>query len=126
MTSTFDGWDGVHPPTPAGFDPAALDRLPMLAELRRGRLPVVLDTSCVRTGLHSQLANGRVPLEWRMDRYQVRTDKNNGIVNDPNGYSNSSTYVLDLIGKIVRVSIDTVAIVNQFEGVTIETSGAIR
>jgi hypothetical protein len=61
MTSVFNGWDGVDPATLAGFDPAALERLSMLAELRRQRVPVVLDTSCVRTGLHSQLAQGRVP-----------------------------------------------------------------
>lgn len=57
----FNRWDGLDPATPTGFDPAALERLSMLAELRRQRVPVVLDTSCVRTGLHAQLAQGRVP-----------------------------------------------------------------
>jgi hypothetical protein len=61
VTSVFDGWDGVRPTASAGFDPAALERLSILAELRRQRIPVVLDTSCVRNGLHYQLAQGRVP-----------------------------------------------------------------
>ena len=61
VTSVSDGWDGVDSATLAGFDPAALERLSTLAELRHQRVPVVLDTSCVRTGLHSQLTQGRVP-----------------------------------------------------------------
>ena len=61
MASTFDGWDEVDPTTLTGFDPSTLKRLSKRADLRRERIPVVLDTSCVRTGLHHQLAQGRVP-----------------------------------------------------------------
>ena len=32
-----------------------------LSELKEGPIPAVLDTSCVRTGLHYQLANNRLP-----------------------------------------------------------------
>ena len=61
VTSVFNGWDGVDPATLAGFDPSALGRQSVLAELRHQRVPVMLYSSCVRTGLHSQLAQGRVP-----------------------------------------------------------------
>ena len=33
----------------------------MISELRQGPVPVVLDTSCVRTGLHYQLVNDGLP-----------------------------------------------------------------
>ena len=50
-----------------------------------------------------------------VDRYQVKTDKPSGIVNDPNDYARevgNPRYILDLIAKVTRVSVDTVQIVN--------------
>jgi predicted helicase len=49
-----------------------------------------------------------------IDRYQVKTDKPSGIVNDPNDYARevgNPRYILDLIAKVTRVSVDTVEIV---------------
>jgi predicted helicase len=40
-------------------------------------------------------------VEWIIDRYQVKTDKNSGIVNDPNAWSREvdvPRYILDLAG----------------------------
>jgi predicted helicase len=56
--------------------------------------------------------NGKSAIEWIMDRYQVGVDKDSGIINDPNQWSNDRRYVLDLIGRIARVSLETVQIVN--------------
>lgn len=56
--------------------------------------------------------NGRSPLEWLVDRYQVKTDKASGIVNDPNDYSDDPTYISGLIPRLVTVSMDTLYIVN--------------
>ena len=55
--------------------------------------------------------NGRSPLEWMVDRYKVTTDKKTGIVNDPNLYSDDPRYILDLIGRLVTVSMRTLEIV---------------
>ena len=55
--------------------------------------------------------NGRSPLEWMVDRYQVKTDKATGITNDPNDYSDDPRYILDLIGRLVTVSMRTNEIV---------------
>lgn len=52
----------------------------------------------------------RSALEWIIDRYQVRTDKRSGIVNDPNR-PDDLQYIVKLIGKIVTVSLETVKIV---------------
>lgn len=51
--------------------------------------------------------NGKSAIEWVMDRYQIRTDKDSGILNDPNSWSDDPRYILDLVGRIVRVSPDT-------------------
>lgn len=55
--------------------------------------------------------NGRSGIEWVMDRYQVTVDKDSGILNDPNEWSDDPRYVLDLIRRIITVSIGTVRIV---------------
>ena len=34
---------------------------------------------------HRYVVNGRTPLEWYIDRYRIKKDKESGIVNDPNG-----------------------------------------
>ena len=64
---------------------------------------------------HEYLLGSRTALEWVVDRYQVKTDKPSGIVNDPNDYARevgNPRYILDLIAKVTRVSVDTVQIVN--------------
>lgn len=57
------------------------------------------------------MVNGRSPLEWMIDRYQVKVDKASGIVNDPNEYSDDPRYILDLIGRLVTVSMRTLEII---------------
>ncbi len=53
---------------------------------------------------------GRSALEWVIDQYQVRTDKRSGITSDPNQYSEDARYIVDLVGRVVRVSVETAAI----------------
>ncbi len=60
---------------------------------------------------YDYVVNGRSAIEWLMDRYQVRTDKDSGIVNDPNDYSDDSRYIVELVERIVTVSIETMEIV---------------
>ncbi|MEE1044347.1 MAG: type ISP restriction/modification enzyme [Olegusella sp.] len=57
--------------------------------------------------------NGRSPLEWAIDRYQVRTDKATGITNDPNDFSHDPCYILDLVCRLVTVSMRTTELVAQ-------------
>ena len=54
--------------------------------------------------------NGRSALEWVIDRYQVKTDKKSLITNDPNDYCravNDPRYIVDLIKRLVTVSLET-------------------
>lgn len=59
------------------------------------------------------VVNGRSPLEWAIDRYQVKVDKATGIANDPNDYCDDPRYVLDLVCRLVTVSMKTNEIVAQ-------------
>ena len=62
-------------------------------------------------GAYDYVVNGRTALGWIMDRYQVRTDKASGIVNDPNDYSDDARYIVDLVERVVSVSVETMNIV---------------
>lgn len=64
---------------------------------------------------HRYEVNGRSALEWLIDRYRVRVDKDSGIVNDPNTWGDEHgdpRYIVDLIARMVRVSVETVKIVD--------------
>ena len=53
----------------------------------------------------------RSALEWVVDQYRVKTDKRSGIVNDPNREA-EPRYIVDLIARVITVSLKTVEIVN--------------
>jgi predicted helicase len=61
---------------------------------------------------YEYVVNGKSAVEWIMERYQITTDKDSGIENDPNMWSDDPRYIFDLLRRIVRVSIETVKIVN--------------
>lgn len=64
---------------------------------------------------HRYMLGSRSALEWLIDRYQVKTDKASGIVNDPNDWCrehNDARYIVDLVKRVTRVSVDTMAIVD--------------
>jgi predicted helicase len=61
------------------------------------------------------VVNGKPAIEWVMERYQVTTDKDSGIRNDPNDWCaehGNPRYIVDLVKRVVRVSVETVRIVN--------------
>ena len=59
------------------------------------------------------VVNGRSPLEWVVDQYKVKTDKDSGIVSNPNDSTISDIdYVSALIPMLVTVSVKTQEIVN--------------
>ncbi len=54
----------------------------------------------------------RSALEWVVDQYRIKTDKRSGIINNPNR-ADDETYIVDLIRKVISVSLETVRIVEQ-------------
>lgn len=65
----------------------------------------------IPTRAYQYVVNGKSALDWIIDRYQVRVDKKTGIVNDPNLYSSDPRYIVDLVRKVITVSIRTLDIV---------------
>ena len=63
---------------------------------------------------HQYIVNGRSPLAWIIDQYKVSIDKDSGIKNDPNDWCrehDNPRYILDLILRVIEVSVRTIKIV---------------
>ncbi|RPA65935.1 DEAD/DEAH box helicase [Gordonia oryzae] len=61
------------------------------------------------------MLGSRSALAWIIDRYQVKTDKASGIVNDPNDWCDehdNPRYIVDLIAKVTTVAVETMKIVD--------------
>lgn len=65
----------------------------------------------------------RSAVDWILERYQVKTDKASGIVNDPNDWGlehGDPRYIRDLLGRIVTVSVETMKIVDALPTLEVE------
>jgi predicted helicase len=60
---------------------------------------------------YEYVVNGKSAIEWIMERYAVTVDKDSGIKNNPNDWSDDPRYILDLVKRIVAVSLGSVEIV---------------
>jgi len=59
------------------------------------------------------MLGSRSAIDWIIDRYRIRTDKASGITNDPNTYSDDPRHIINLLKRIVTVSIETMRIVDE-------------
>lgn len=82
---------------------------------------------------HDYVVNGKSALGWIIDRYQVRTDTASQITNDPNDWAegvDDPRYIVDLVGRVVSLSIKTLELVDalpEFDllpGASVATAGA--
>ena len=60
---------------------------------------------------HRYVVNGRTPLEWFIDRYRIKRDKESGILNDPNGWFEKPRELVTAIKRIVHVSVESTRII---------------
>ncbi len=60
---------------------------------------------------HRYVVNGRTPLEWFIDRYKIKTDRESGIVNDPNGWFDNPRDLITAIERIIHVSVESTKII---------------
>lgn len=101
---------------------AEVNRL-SIVEMRFGKKNGKPDRSMIIVNSHVALSgipeeayeyqvNGRSPVEWVMDRYKMTTHKTSRIHNDPNTWAEDPRYVVDLVARLVRVSLETVRIVD--------------
>lgn len=79
------------------------------------RSSIIVNSQITLTGIPEQAydyqVNGKSAIEWLLECYQMDTDKASGIVNDPNDWSTDPSYIVDLIKRIVTVSVETRKIV---------------
>lgn len=74
-----------------------------------------IDLSGIPEDAQRYMLGSRSALDWIVERYQIKTDPASGIVNDPNDWSREHEqprYIIDLIGRIVTVSVETMKIVD--------------
>jgi predicted helicase len=72
---------------------------------------------------YEYVVNGKSAIEWVMERYQVTTHAESGIVNDPNDWAKevgNPRYILDLLLSVINVSVQTVELVSQLPNVKFE------
>lgn len=77
-------------------------------------LQLDLTLSDIPEQAHEYMLGSRSGLEWLIDRYRVKPDKASGIVNDPNDWArehDDPRYIVDLVKRVTRVSVETVNIV---------------
>lgn len=63
---------------------------------------------------YDYVVNGKSAIEWIMERYAVTVNKDSGIRNDPNDWAaehNDEKYILNLLLRIITVSLETMKIV---------------
>ena len=73
-------------------------------------IPVVAD---------DYMVGSRSALGWVIDRWQVKTDKPSGLVNDPNDWCDdvgNPQYLVDLIARVTTVAVETTTIVDTLGG----------
>lgn len=72
---------------------------------------------------HEYMLGSRSALDWIIDRYQIKTEKASGIVNDPNDWGlehDNPRYIVDLIKRITTVSVETMKIVKNLPALELD------
>jgi predicted helicase len=71
---------------------------------------------------YQYIVNGKSALEWIMDRYKISTHKESQITNDPNDWCeehNDPEYIVNLIKRIVTLSVESVKIIDSLPPIDI-------
>jgi len=133
----LDGLDVDGPPGDAAYEYFRVQKMRFgsptreqkAAGERHDRTTIVYNDRITVRGLpegaYRYMLGSRSAIEWIMDRYQVKTDKASGIVNDPNDWSREVSdprYIIDLLARIVTVSLETMQIVDALPPLAIRES----
>ena len=65
----------------------------------------------IPTEAYDYVVNGKSAVEWIMERYAVTTNSESGIVNDPNTWSDDPHYILNLLSRVIKMSVETQKII---------------
>ena len=78
---------------------------------------------------HDYKLGTRSAIDWIIDRYYIKTDKASGIVNDPNAWAdehNQPRYILDLVGRVITLSLSTLDIIDELPPLLDATPAALE
>ena len=89
---------------------------------------VIYNETITVTGIpleaYDYVVNGKSAIDWVMERQAVTTDKDSGIVNDANLWAtetmNNPRYPLELLQRVITVSLETMKIVNSLPPLDID------
>ena len=137
---TVQSWPLVEHIDRLNFDPSELFHVQKMtfarptpdqkaAGLKWDKTRILYNSNVTISGIplkaYDYVVNGKPAIEWVIERYQVTRDKDSGIVNDPNDWCrehNQPRYIADLIGRVVRVSMETMKIVRTLPPLNERTS----
>lgn len=110
------------------YDEYEYYRVEKMAFAAKGRTDAIIYNRYITlTGIpekaYEYIVNGKSAIDWVMERYAVKTDKDSGIKNDPNLWSrehNQPRYILDLLLSVINVSVQTVDIVASLPPLKVE------
>jgi predicted helicase len=102
-----------------GLDPKSLYRVEKMVFAKNNKevdkTIIIINSKLRLAGIpleaYEYVVNGKPALEWIMERYAVSVEKDSGIRNDPNNWSDNPRYIVDLVKRVTRVSIETMRIV---------------
>jgi predicted helicase len=133
-------WPGLRYATAAGFDkdgPNAYRVIkmkhPRIIDAATGakvddRTRIVYYDWITITGIPERAyeyeLGSRSGIEWVMESWRIKTDKASGIVNDPNDWATEHgepTYILDLVGRVVSVSMRTLDIIDSLPALELDS-----
>ncbi len=95
-------------------------------KLSKDRTALVVNHTLTLAGIPPETFDYRLgnrsALDWIIDQYQVSTDRRSGILTDPNR-ADDPEYIVHLVEKVVRVSVETVEIVKDLSRAPVEEPG---
>jgi predicted helicase len=130
LSALHVGYESVDPypldeitSAPRGTSATELYRVQKMTFGRgKDRSRVVYNSHVTLTGIpehaYRYTLGSRSAIEWILERYQVSVHKDSQIRNDPNDWSDDPRYIIDLLKRIVTVSIETLNIVDALPDLT--------
>jgi predicted helicase len=86
-----------------------------------------ITVSGIPLAAYEYVVNGKPAIDWVLERQCVKTDKDSGIVNDANDWAvetmHNPRYPLELLLRVVTVSLETMKVVNALPGLDILGAG---
>ena len=114
---------------PAGIEPERLYRVEKMRLASKNDLSRIIynpyiTISEIPLEAYEYVVNGKPAVKWVMERQGIRANKDSGIVNDANRYAvetmNNPRYPLDLLLRVIRVSVETMEIVGSLPSLRID------